>query len=86
MEKMKDTLAGTPIHLDGMSIIPLELITYYHGRKGRGFLVYASKEPIGIVISSPKGKWAMDIEGNPVSLQAYIETVDGLGQILDELG
>ncbi len=82
---MKETRAGRPIIVGEITIIPLERLSVYHdGRKG-GLLIYASKEPIGIVIVSPQGTAAIDMCGGQVPLENYIRDIHGLQQLLDSL-
>ena len=82
---MKEARIGRPITLGETTIIPLERVSlYYDSRKG-GLSAYLSKEPIGIVIGSPQGKWAMDICGAPIPLESYVQEIRGLGKVLDSL-
>ena len=82
---MKEARVGRPITIGETTIIPLERVSAHHD-SGKGRLsAYFSKEPIGIVIGSPQGKWAMDIYGTPVPLKTYIQEVPGLQHVLDRL-
>ena len=82
---MREVRVGRQIIVGETTIIPLERVSvYYDSHKGR-LSAYISKEPIGIVIASPQGKWAMDIYGAPVPLETYVQEIPGLQQVLDSL-
>ena len=82
---MKEVRVGRPIIVGEMTIVPLERVSVYHDSKRGRFWAYTSKESIGIVISSPQGKWAVDICGVQVPLETYIQEIRGLQQVLDGL-
>jgi len=82
---MKERRTSTPVIIGEITIIPLEeVVSYGINVKGR-LSIYYSKEPIGIAISSPQGKWAIDVYGGQISLDTCIEEVPGLQQVLDNL-
>ena len=82
---MKEVHVGRPIIVGETTIIPLERVRVSHSTEKGGLSAYISKEPIGIVISTPQGKWAVDICGGQVTLEAYIQEIPGLQQVLDSL-
>lgn len=82
---MKQIRVGRPVIVGKTTIIPLERVSIYHDSKEGRISVYTLKEPIGIVISSLQGKMALDICGEQVPLETYIQEVDGLQQVLDSL-
>ena len=82
---MKETCVGIPVIIGEITIIPLEEVSVYHDRNKGRLSVYASKGPIGIVVGSPQGKWAIDIYGGQVPLETYIQEIHGLQQVLDSL-
>ena len=82
---MKEARVGTPIILGQITIIPLEEVSLHHDFSGGGLFVYASKEPIGIVVGSPEGKYAIDIHGQHVALEPYVQKIHKLQQLLDSL-
>ena len=55
---MKETHIGTPITVDGFTIIPVEEVSFFHESHEKGLWAYISKEPIGIVVCSAQGRWA----------------------------
>ena len=83
---MKEDRIGSPITVGDITVIPLEKVSLYHVNTKEGFTMYFSKEPVGIAISSPQRKWAIDIiDGEEVPLESYYEQFDDLQQILDNL-
>ena len=82
---MEKSRVGKPITVAELTLIPLEKVRMFHFRRLRGFTFYASKEPIGIVISSPEGKTAISIDGAQASVDSYCRQFDGLQEILDTL-
>ena len=65
---MKKVRAVKPIVLGEITITVMELVTIYHGTVGRGLWGYASKEPIGLFVSSPAGRWFIDLNAeNPTA-------------------
>jgi len=83
---MKEERIGSPITIGEITVIPLEIVSLHHVNTKEGFTMYYSKEPIGIAISSPERKWAVDItDGEEVSVESYYEQFDALQQLLDNL-
>lgn len=82
---MKEISVETAVTIGETTIIPLVEISTYHNHEKGMLSVYVSKEPVGIVLSSPHRKWALDIEGREVSLETYTREIDGLQQTLDSL-
>lgn len=82
---MREVRVGRPVTVGEMTIIPLETISVCHRSKRDRFAVYASKEPVGIVIRTPQSKYAFDIRGIQVPLETYTQEFDGLQEILDGL-
>lgn len=80
---MRNVHAGTPIRVGATTIVPLEQIKL-HCRSGRNvFFFCASKEPVGLVINSPLGRWAINLDGERVPLETFSQEVDGLQQVLE---
>ena len=82
---MKQVRVGRPVTVGEAIIVPLEEVTVYYRSKKAGLLAYVCKEPLGIIIGTPQGRWAVDVCGEPMPLEPYIQTVDGLQQVLDGL-
>jgi hypothetical protein len=82
---MKEARVGIPTTVGKITIIPLEAVGIHHDSSAGRLFICVSKEPIGIVISSPQGKWAINIHGQQVSLEHYIQSIKGLQKVLDAL-
>ncbi|MDY6893001.1 MAG: hypothetical protein SVO26_04705 [Chloroflexota bacterium] len=84
---MKKSRVGTPISVGETTIIPLEreTVRIHHARKTKGIMIQCSKEPIGIVVITQQGNWAIDISGKTIPLEIYIKEFDDLQGILDRL-
>lgn len=82
---MKEEQAGTPIIIGELRIIPLEEVSIHQVSKGRGLWFHARKEPIGVVVSSPQGRWAYDRHGRQIALETYTQQIAGLQELLDSM-
>ena len=82
---MKQAYAGKPITVGGITIIPLERMRVRQNSRHSSHSVYVSKEPIGIVVFTSKGQWALNTSGERVPVETYINEVYGLQQIMDGL-
>ena len=80
---MKRLYAGTPVVVGETTIFPLEQLATCHCSMKKGFFIYASREPFGLVISSSQGRWAVSLDGEDMPLETLIQEIDGLGQVLD---
>jgi len=68
---MKDVRVGTPIVVNDITITPLEQVSSFHEISADGGLVYWAKEPVGVLIETPTEKWALNVSGRPISLDAF---------------
>jgi hypothetical protein len=82
---MKQMQAGNPITVGDVKLVPLERIFMHHDNSKKGFFIYATKEPIGVVIISPHGRYATDINGESVPLETYLQQITGLREMLNSL-
>lgn len=82
---MKEKHADKAVAVGDITIIPLKEISVYYVNNPQAFSVYASSEPIGIVIDSPQGKWAIDMQGEQMPLETCIREIPDLKRILDNL-
>ena len=82
---MKTRYTDTPITAGEMTIIPLKETDIYYVNNKDSLSFYVSNQPIGIVIDSPQGKWAIDINGEQVPLDNYIREIPSLAEVLDNL-
>ena len=83
--KMKERRVGMPIIIGELCIIPLEEVSIHQVSKGRRLWIHARKEPIGVVVSSPHGRWAYDRHGSQVVLETYAQQIAGLQELLDSM-
>ena len=82
---MKETRVGKPVAVGDITIVPLERVSVHHaGGKGR-VSVFVSREPIGVVVTSPRGQQAISVSGEEVPLATYIQDIEGLQEVLDGL-
>lgn len=82
---MRKARFGAPIVLGDTTIIPLEETGLSRESGRHGSYVYAFMRPIGIVVRSPSGQWAIDMTGRPVPIETYLSRVSGLREALDKL-
>lgn len=82
---MEESSVGKPITIAGLTLIPLEKVRVVRFRRLKGLSFFVSKQPVGIVIISPKEKTAISIDGAQVSLDSYCREFDGLQEVLDTL-
>lgn len=55
-------------------------------RSDTGYQIYASMEPLAIIVCSPNGVTAFDMEAHPVSLDALRQDVSGLADLVTRRG
>jgi hypothetical protein len=72
--------AGAPVTLGSVRIIPLERVRVEGAAGKRGLFLYASKTPVGLVISTQDQDCAVDLQGNPMPLDAILKEVNGSGE------
>jgi hypothetical protein len=82
---MKQMQAGNTITVGDVKLIPLERVSMRSDNSKNGFFIYVTKEPIGVVIVSPHGRSATDINGKAVLLETYLQQIDGLREMLSSL-
>ena len=85
MEAKKKIAVEKPIILAGSTLIPVVriLANRWQGKNGLSF--FASKEPIAIGVISPLTKQAFRITGEEISLDALIEEVPEIKDIIERL-
>ncbi|MGO9571488.1 MAG: hypothetical protein ACLP5H_28530 [Desulfomonilaceae bacterium] len=79
---MSDLRMGKSISLNGINIIPIEKVSVRNYVLRRGYWVYASKEPVSIVVCDAHGVRAFDIQAPGLSLKELIVKVPGLEALL----
>ncbi len=75
---MKRLRAGPPIHVNGVQLIPVEWTCVYGNRTPELLTAVAAKEAVAVVIRSPRGAWALDLDGHETSLSDLLRNVEGL--------
>jgi hypothetical protein len=58
--------AGRAIRVGEMEIIPIELSHVGGEQTPAGLMAFGMKEPVAVVIRSPRGEWALDLNGNEI--------------------
>lgn len=71
---MKKIRFGNKIELTDLLITPVEEITVSGYSDQQGISIYASCEPVGIIIESTEKRWAIDINGKLVSPDTLISS------------
>ena len=71
---MKRKRLGKLIELSGMMITPVEELTVSGYSDQYGIGIYASCEPLGIIIESVEKRWGLDINGKRVNPDALISS------------
>ena len=82
---MKQIQAGTPITVGDLKLIPLERLLMHCDNSKKVFFIYMTKEPIGVVIISHHGRSAIDINGEPVPLETYLQQINNLQEVINSL-
>ena len=79
---MKKTRACGPVTVGDTTIVPLEHMVSLSWAIGNGFLACLYKEPVGVVVISPQGTWAVTTVGDDLPLSTAVQDVEGLQEIL----
>ncbi len=82
MEK-EEIRIEAPVTVAGLTLIPVvkASLNCWH-RKGR-LSLFGTKQPVSVVVVSPKAKRAFQITGEEVSLDQLMKEVPGIKEILD---
>ena len=79
---MSGTRAGQPVTVGSVRLIPLEKLRIRCGSRDGALFTYASKEPVGLVICSGHDSRAVNIEGEPVPLETWLQEVPELQRLV----
>ena len=82
---MRQKHAESAVVIGEITIIPLKETSIYYVNSADSHSFYLLSEPIGIVVDSPQGKRAINIQGKQVPLETYVQEIPGLKQILENL-
>ena len=81
LEKEKVS-AGQPITVGETRLIPIVRTAISCRNVNSGIVCFGSKNPVGIVIISPKWKGAINVAGEEVPIDQYTEQVAELKELL----
>ena len=84
MEK-KEIGIDNPVAVAGVTLVPVVQISLDYRQVNGGSSFFATKQPIGIVATSPSGKKAFLMSGEEVSLDHLSQEVPGLKEKLERL-
>lgn len=79
---MSRLLAGTPLTLNGVTVIPIEKVDVCGRNMKQGYWLYGSKKAEALIICDPEGIRAFDMQANELSLKKLIKDVNGLDGLL----
>ncbi|MCP4608281.1 MAG: hypothetical protein GY845_06170 [Planctomycetes bacterium] len=82
---MREARVGQPITIGEITVVPLEIVMVFKVDNDSGHSLYFSLTPIGVALRTSQKRWAIDIDGNDVPLENYLQEFDTLGQVLDNL-
>ncbi len=69
---MKDKRLGKKIYFSEFIITPVEQVEINGSHHRYGVTVFAECEPLGVIIESADKRWAIDINGRPISVDELI--------------
>ena len=83
--KIEEVKAGQPIGVGEIKLVPIEsTLVSCVGTEG-GAVVRGSKGLAEIVVVSGKNRYAIDLTGEEVPMDRYLEQVPDLARLLDKL-
>jgi hypothetical protein len=80
---MRESRAGKPIVIGEFTVVPLEEMHTHHATGGRGLAVFVTRKPAGVVVISPEGSWALNMDGAQVPLDSCTREFEGLRELLE---
>ncbi len=80
--EIEEVSAGQPITVGEIMLLPIVRTSINCRNVNSGIVCFGSKNPIGIVIISPKWKSAINVAGEEVPIDQYTEQVAGLKELL----
>ena len=75
--------AGQPIRVGEITLVPIERIFVSCGGMEGGAMVRGSKGLVGIVVLSGKNRYAIELTGEEIPMDRYLEQVPELERLLD---
>ena len=83
--KIEEFKAGKPIIVGEITLVPIERTFLSCVDMEGSAVVLGSKGLAGIVINSGKNSYAVDLTGEEVPMDRYLDQVPELAQLLDRL-
>jgi len=80
--EIEEVSAGQPITVGGITLLPIVRTSISYRNVNSGIVCFGSKNPVGVVIISPKWKSAINVAGEEVPIDQYMEQVAGLKELL----
>ena len=80
--EIEEVSAGKPITVGETMLLPIVRTSISCRKVNSGIVCFGSKNPVGIVIISPKGKSAINVAGEEVPIDQYTEQVAALKELL----
>ena len=83
--KLEEVKAGQPIRVGEITLVPIERTVVSCVGMAGGAVLRGSKGIAGIVVVSGKNMYAIDLTGQEVPMDRYLEKVPELAPLLDRL-
>ncbi len=78
-----DTLRTNEIFNDsGLRLMAIESVSFQHSKTNTGCRLYGNIEPIALIVSSPDGTYALDMEAKLTSLDQLRQNIPELDTII----
>ena len=85
MEEKKEIIAGSPLKVAGLTLIPVVETRLQHWRYRKSFSVFGSRQAICIIIITPTTKKAFKVTGEEVTLEELQDELPDLEKNLESL-
>lgn len=82
---MRQARVGQPVAIGEITVIPLENTMMFRVDNDSGHSLFFSRQVVGVALRTSQKRWAIDIDGNEVPLENYLQEFDDLQQVLDSL-
>ncbi len=82
---MTENRVGRPLTTGGVTIVPLEKVRLSRSTGRRGGTVYGSVEPVAVVVHTPDGDVALDLQCRRLALTDLVGQFAGLEETLSGL-
>jgi len=80
--EIEEVSVGQPITVGETKLLPIVRTFISCQNINRGIVCFSSKNPVGIVVISPKWKGAINVDGEEVPIDQYTEQVGELKELL----